>query len=551
MSNITKALTPVQHGQVVDYVEQIIGGLDDLALNELLGGSEGDLDKLFYQIFNETQKALYPGVGPLQTFDYLDRLTRSFDEELKRISINYFISTVLPDFEMYIHHIEWGNLVQFYRFLGILAARDHGKSHFFSFAYPLWRLYRYNKNNLGGGITAKENRVSREGMIVTNEFSLAKTFLRFIKEEIELNPILRERLFPKVGSKDWGSEEIICQNKGTITIKGSGSALRGRHPGWIMLDDYLDDSSLYSKNQRDKYISDFYSIVMNMPIPGGQVVSVGTPYHEKDLYSKLKEDKRFKVFEYPAIFPDGTVLWPSRYSLEALLAKKESQGSIVFTREILVKPIMSDATIFPYHILETSFIGMDQYRLAPNIQSFQRKFKKVSMGCDFAISSEIGADYSVFTVLGIDEYDNYWLLAQWRERGASYNQQIAQIRKMNNDFSPDVIMAEDNVFQKVMIQLCNDSGIPVIGHTTGINKYDLKSGLPALATLFEQGKIKFPRGDGYSKDVTDTICSEASGITWTDGKLENTNDHDDSVISLWIAIKAGVYVTEEFSFSFM
>ena len=39
------------------------------------------------------------------------------------------------------HHEEWSELVARYNKIGINAARDHGKSFFFSFAYVIWRLY--------------------------------------------------------------------------------------------------------------------------------------------------------------------------------------------------------------------------------------------------------------------------------------------------------------------------------------------------------------------------------------------------------------------------
>ena len=144
-------------------------------------------------------------------------------------------------------------------------------------------------------------------MIITNEHSLARKFLAYIKEEIENNPPLREKLYPE-RSENWGAEEILAKNGASIQIKGSGSALRGRHPGWIVVDDFLDESSLYSKDQRDKSIDLFHSVIMNMILPGGQVIVVGTPFHENDLYADLKKKPGWRVFEYPAIYPNGRVI---------------------------------------------------------------------------------------------------------------------------------------------------------------------------------------------------------------------------------------------------
>lgn len=549
----TNALPLGQLEVIYKNTYEIIENLDEYALKEIFSGNEKDIDKILGILFEETQKCLFaPNKGAIKSdsFNYLDKLTDNFDRELKRRSFNYFVMSVLPEFEMGLHHIEWGNLIQFYKWLNIIAARDHSKSYTFSFAYPIWKMYRYERSNFG--VSSKENILNKKGMIITNEHSLAKEFLKGISEEIEQNPILREKLYSADG---WGKETLTTKQGAELQVKGSGSALRGRHPGWIVIDDLLDDSALYSQMQREKVINAFHSVIMNMIVPGGQVIVVGTPYHESDLYANLKKAKGWRVFEYPAIFPDGRVLWSTRYDLNSLLAKKESQGSIIFSREILVKPITSDSSIFPWNVLENAFIGMGEYTLVDNIYSFPRKFKKVVLGCDFAISANVGADYTVFTTLGIDELDNYWVLNITRLHGASYNQQIAKIAELNRNFKYNVIMGEDNAFQTVMLQVAKDAGLKIIPHTTGTNKYDLKSGLPALSTLFEQSKIKLPRGDEYSRNMTDLLCTEANGITFESnnsiGKIQSTNEHDDTLFSLWIAVKAANYVSKNLNFGFL
>jgi len=538
---------------IYNQVNSIIENLDDSAIKELTSGYEKDFDTILKILIEETGKAIFSKNADFSTqnFSYLNNLATTFDFQLKRKSFNYFTQSTLPNFEQSFHHIEWGNLLQLYQWLNVLAARDHSKSYTFSFAYPLWKMFRYDRYNLDRGLSAKENSLNKMGMIITNEHSLSKKFLGFIVEEIENNPILRERLYPDKGN-GMGKEEIVTKNGATLEVKGLGSALRVRHPTWIVNDDLLDESSLYSKDQRELAIETMHSTIMNLIVPLGQVIVVGTPMHHDDLYGNLKKAPGWRVFEYPAINPDGTVLWPTRYSLQTLLNKKKSQGSIIFSREILVKPVSSDSTIFPYKILQTAFRGMDEICIADNILSYKKKFKKVAMGCDFAISSEIGADYSAFTIMGLDELDNYYLIYQWREKGVNYNQQIARMKKMKLDFKPDVIIGEDNAFQKVMIDMANDAGINIIGHTTGVNKYDLRTGLPGLATLFEQGRIKFPRGDERSKNMTDVICMEAAGVTWSNkGKLENTTDHDDGLMSCWLTVRGLNYLTKNsFNFTF-
>lgn len=985
--NESPMLTALQIEQVHQVATNLIDSLDEYALNELFSGSALDVSNITKAILFETQNALFNPKTPLKTtsFDYLDKLTTQLDKQLKKESFNYFILTVLPQFDMGLHHVEWGNMTQFYRWLAILAARDHSKSYTFSFAYPLWKLYQYERE--GFRTSSKKNTLSKKGMIITDESTLASLFLKDIRETITENPILREKLYPG-NAGTWGETMIICKNGAELQVKGSNSGLRGRHPGWIIVDDLLNESHLYSEKIRKQSIDFFHSVIMNLLVPGGDIKVVGcvvantlvleknlgfcniidlapkgidlekkglyesenllsdsfnnfelsekffvngfvdtrkitlqnslevegsyihplwkfnkedgtqdwcqlkdikvgdiveiknteevedwgeeqlisytneikyctpinlpqymneeiaymlglyvaegnchknrkqvqitnqeidlsflqkyglnfisqdtchkvvsskifynwieelglnkkafqkkipdiilrgkkkymtsfisgyfdgdgsaergvscgsanpelikqlqhilimgyginsfihiakkedvnrnfiekgslvranhdfyslnlspygsklffekigfkikrkqdkniafertrldltlptpvellrvikkqsnenkvkytiipeqilkrkgeltirrlqeiyeyykqffiskeleglknyynknwssivkieesqnytydfvipkhnifigngikqhqTPFSAGDLYSNLKKAPGWRVFEYPAILPDGSLLFPERHTLKALLAKRAAQGSMVFSREILVKPISSDSTIFPYPVLERAFIGMGDISLSENRFSFKKKFKKVVIGCDFAISANVSADYVVFTVLGLDELDCLWLIHQYRGKGVSHNQQIAILKKLNSDFQPDVIMMEDNAFQKVMLQLATEAGLKVTPHTTTTNKYDLKAGLPALAVLFERNQFRFPRGDQNSRDISDSICMEASSITWAEsGKFETTAQHDDQVYSLWIAARAAFYVNESFTFTF-
>lgn len=544
-------LTLGQMSAVYDYMDDIIDSLDDDALVELFGGSITDVDKMMMALFEETSRVLTFNEGKIKSgaFGYLDKFTESVEESLRCFSFNYFIQNVIPDFEMNWHHLEWGQLVQMYNKLSIIAARDHGKSYFFSFAYPLWKLYRYQRPSPIKQVKAEYN--AKIGMIITNEFGLAKHLLGMVKDEIEANDILKEKLYPgKTGG--WAETEINTLNGGQLIVKSFGSKMRGFHPHWIVTDDFMNDSVIYSEDQRNKYISMFHSVIMNMIVPSGQVINVGTPYTTTDLFANLKTSKKWRVFEYPAIFPDGSMLWSNRHSIESILDKKITQGSIIFSREILCRPISSESTIFPWSILEKSFIGMDAYTIVPNIWSHPRKFKKVVMGCDFAMSSNIGADYSVFMVLGVDDLDNYWVLNYWRGKGASYNEQIAQMKKLHQDYNPEVIMVETNQAQILFAQMARDAGLPIVEHTTTTNKYHLQDGLPGVAILFEQGRMKLPRGDQKSRDLTDMMCMEFSSVTFSDkGKLESVGGHDDICMATWIAVLAANYVNKSFNFSFI
>lgn len=508
----------------------------------------GDVDKLFDDIVKETYNVIYANDDrrsmESSNLGYLDKLSDSMEETLRCEDLSYFITSVMPDFEMNWHHIDWCDLIMKYNYLCVEAARDHGKSFLFSNAYTTWEMYRFKpKNN-----TAFEQK-NKRGFLFSFSIQQAIDLMAIMKDSIESNDILNNRLFNK---SNWSKTDITCKNKVRLTVKGFGSAVRGAHPGWIVVDDGLKDNVIYSQVQRQKSNDYFQAVIMNMLVPGGKIRVVGTPFHNQDLYGELKTKKNWNVFEYPAIFPNGDILWENRWKYSDLMDKRMSQGNLIFSRELLCRPITSDSTIFPIEILNTAFYKMDQYTLVSNRESFPIKFERVVTGCDFAISSSVGADFSVFLTWGIDTQDNMWLINAQRGKGLSYAQQIAMLKNINANFRPEIMLLENNQMQQIFVQESERQGLPVLGHTTTGRKNDLKSGLPSLAILFERGKFRIPTGDQPSKDFADSLVMEFSSVAFTDKGLMATEGHDDIAMCSWISVEAARNVTmNAFNFSFV
>lgn len=546
--------TPMHRLECLNIVDEIIEGLDERGINELLEGSGGDLDFVIDNLVKDTFDVMYTGKTDIDfSPKYTDRLSESIEEILRTRNLTYFITSVMPDFQLSWHHLEWGDLVQRHDKLCIEAARDHGKSFYFSNAYATWKLYGYSRPK-GSPFSARPTKAnSNRGYLFSFSLQQSVDLMEILKGTIESNDILRQRLFPdSKQSGAWASTNIVCKNGARLTCKGFGSSVRGAHPFWIVVDDGLKDNVIYSQLQRQKSIDYFHSVIMNMLVPGGQIIVVGTPFHASDLYGDLKTKKGWFVIEYPAIFPDGRILWPQRWSFFDLLDKRASQGNIIFSRENLCRPITNESSIFPLKILERSLVRMENYVLVRNRDDFPIKFNRVVTGCDFSISANVGSDYTVFTTWGIDD-DNgeRWLLNFHRQKGMTFNEQMQVLRGINARFRPDVMVLEQNTFQQIFVQESDRQGLPVVGHTTGIDKYDLKTGWPGLAIDFERGKIHIPIGDEYSRNVKDLIFSDLGSVAFTDKGLESVGEHDDISSSMWLAKLGANLITTGFKYTFI
>lgn len=537
----------------LELVDEIIQAMDERGLNEMMNGDVRDVDAVFDALMQDTYRVLYTGDMSIDFRPrYEENLSAVVEDTLRCANLTYFITSVIPDFQLSWHHLEWGELVQQHKKLCINAARDHGKSFYFSNAYAAWQLYRYTRPRTRSYSKRPTAASSNRGFLFSFSLQQGIDLMEILKGTIEENDILKERLFPQSTANSWSATNIVCRNGARLTVKGFGSSVRGAHPYWIIVDDGLKDNVIYSSLQRNKSTDYFHSVIMNMLVPGGQIIVVGTPFHAEDLYGDLKTKNGWFVIEYPAIFPDGRILWPQRWSFKNLMDKKETQGSIIFSRENLCRPITNESSIFPMEILTRSLLRMENYTLVDSREEFPVKFSKVVVGCDFAISANVGADYAVFSVWGIDELtDERWLLHLYREKGVKFFEQMNVLRRINSRFRPDLIVMENNTFQQIFVETADTEGMPVIGHTTGIDKYDLKTGWPHLSTLFERGKIHIPVGNVYSQQVKDLIFQDLGSVAFTEKGLESVGSHDDISSSFWLADLAASRMTTGFEFDLL
>ena len=409
-------------------------------------------------------------------------------------------------------------------------------SYEFCYAFPLWRLYTYKRPTFMRADTP-DNKNRQETCIITNTEKLGKEHIDKIAEEIKINDALGYRINPN-GKASLAATGIEGENGTKLHLRGKDGFIRGLHVGAAVSDDLPDESSIYSLEQREKLIDLFNGTISPIVEPYGYNLVDGTPYQENDLYAKLKEDPKFKVFEYPAVFPDGRLLAPDRFTFKKLMEEKQSLGTMVFSREYLVVPISDDSTIFPWEILMRSTYGMEKYMLVNNIESFPIKLAKVVIGCDFAVSGNVGADYTCYSVWGKDLLGNYYLLYIYREKGLSHNEQLNKIMQLDRSFKPSEIVVENNGFQSILADMARQQGIRnITPFTTTGNKKDLRTGWVSLAALFERGAIKCPWHTDSRKQV-EQMFGEFNSIAFRPdkGTLESISGHDDTVSSAFMAI---------------
>lgn len=408
----------------------------------------------------------------------------------------------------------------------ILAPRDHGKSHTIVRGYAAWK--------------AKYDPFVSEILFLGPDGPSAIENLDKFKQMLSACPTMVD-LLPTDRKLTNTRQELRLKNGVTIKAKGFFSTLRGRHPQLILLDDVVNENNSMTFDGRVKVKNYFFSVVYPMKDKGTavtvdagykpQIVMVGTAQNEEDIYHELHKNPMFVGLRQTALVdPDTeTVLWPERYSWDALMKIKAAMGSLRFAQEYCNEPITEDTSLFPPSL----FVPMYDYN-----RSYLLDYdgsNPVYMGVDFSVPGEMSGDFTVAAVAEKLQGDMLNIIAVWRDKPVTMREQVEKIAEMTRRFKVTNGFLEANLFQRVYPEhFKRYSNLPLKGHVvTSSNKNSFENGVLSFRPIFENQKFIFPYKTPADQEKTDIIVREFGGMVRKDGKLGNFRYHDDCVMALW------------------
>lgn len=401
---------------------------------------------------------------------------------------------------------------------------------------------------------AKYNDFVKDILIIGVDTSSAIDNLDKIKILMNSRPSL-SLLLPRDRKRFNTRAEIKLENDTVLKAKAFSSAMRGRHPQLILLDDILNEINSHSEELRKKVRTFFFSVIYPMKDKGTesmrkmgyapQVGIVGTVQNENDLYFDLMKNDSFLSIRQSALLSevDKKVLWPQRYSYSDLMKIKAAVGSLVFSKEYCNEPLQDESALFPYSLFDS---------LKDTSRSYLHEYKDsnpIYYGVDFSVPGTTHGDYTVAVVGEKLPGETLILVGFWRERPLDIKRQIEKITSMCNLFKVTLGNLESNLFQRIYSEhFKNETSLPLRGHVvTASGKNSLFEGVLSFRALFENRKFIFPYKTDVDKAITDLIISEFTGMVRKDGKLGNFRNHDDCVMAMWHMWKASR--TVKFSYS--
>tara|TARA_Y100001938_G_scaffold36470_1_gene50262 strand:+ start:2471 stop:3880 length:1410 start_codon:yes stop_codon:yes gene_type:complete len=436
-------------------------------------------------------------------------LVHEIDYEMSKRSFKFFFEEIM-EFQLSHHHADWVHNLDTHNRYCVKAARDHGKSTLF-LCYLLWKV-AFNPKT--------------DSIIFSHSLDQSIRHMRTLNDLIDSVPWLAD-----MKKKDsWAKTFFGFKNGSRISAKSVGGAVRGAHPDIILCDDILWGTT---ETELQKVASWFYEVMIPTLHHSAKLMIVGTPFTPTDLYTELESKDGYLVETYPAMDAKGVPLWPERWSLEALDARRADMPAIAFAREYLCEPMDDMSSLFPSHLLQAA---KDTHRALlekPDGEPDDQYF----IGWDPAISSDRQADYTVMLVVRrpASNPELLELVHVVRRKGMDFRTQIMEIQRLNNRFQPDIIELEANHFQRVFAtELRADTDLPI--RTFISTKQKRESLLMGLVLRFEREQMRLPWGDDRSRDIVGQLEKELLMFGMSKkGRLESIARHDDFAIALALA----------------
>lgn len=225
------------------------------------------------------------------------------------------------------------------RSLLILASVGHGKSATMGLVFLLRQVCLDRRRRWL--VTSKK------------EGGVAKSTVKLLGETLRTN----QRLIADFGpfyapGLTWSATAVTIlghdpiSKDATFLAVGRHSSFEGYRAYGVYADDPFDlDTEVHKAEQKHTRDWWLYSVIPRLDA-GGRMLGVGSPYFLGDSWSWLRSRPGMKVLEYPAIYPDGRLLWPGRseggrivgWTRETLEERRVDVGSNIFNARYLLRP---------------------------------------------------------------------------------------------------------------------------------------------------------------------------------------------------------------------
>lgn len=398
----------------------------------------------------------------------------------------------------------------------------HGKSTLASIAFPAWHLGR-NPNH--------------EFISCSYSGSLAMGFSRKVRQLLR-EPTYKTAFQTRLDPDSQSAEAWLTSDGGGYVAAGVGGGITGKGAHILLIDDPVKNrEDAESQNNRDANWDWYTSTAYTRLAPGGGVLVILTRWHDDDLAGRLLKaasegGDHWEVVKYPALAEEdedfreaGEALHPERYDVEALQRIQKAVGPRDWTALYQQNPVADDGDYFTREMIryyDPEDIDLDEMRFYA--------------AWDLAIGKRDRNDYTVGMVIGVNEYDQLFVMDVVRGRFDGF-ELVEQILDLYETWRPSIIGIEKGHIEMALGPFL-EKRVRERGLYEAYFK-DLKTGrrdkearARAIQGRMQQGMVFLPRDALFTGPLVAELLRFPNGV------------HDDQVDALaWLGLMMTEFAT--------
>ena len=390
-----------------------------------------------------------------------------------------------------------------------------GKSTIASVGFPAWHLGRNPQH---------------EFISCSYSGALAMTFSRKVRQMLR-EPSFKTTFKTRLDPDSQSAEAWLTTSGGGYVAAGVGGGITGKGAHVLVIDDPVKNrEDAESQNNRDSTWDWYTSTAYTRLAPGGGILIIMTRWHDDDLAGRLLKNTteggdEWEVVKYPAIAEEdeefrkqGEALHPERYDVTALDRIQRAVGPRDWSALYQQNPVADDGDYFTREMIqyyERDDVDLDRLRYY--------------CAWDLAIGKRDRNDYSVGMVVGVDEFDNLFIVDVCRGRFDGF-ELVERILDMYELWRPSIVGIEKGHIEMALGPFLEKRTrerrlSEAYFKDLKVGRRDKEARARAIQGRMQQGMVFLPRNETFTGPLVAELLRFPNGV------------HDDQVDALaWIGL---------------
>lgn len=313
-------------------------------------------------------------------------MVNAFD--ILRDDLIAFAEVVYPGYQSSRHHIELARKLEAVergeiKRLAVNMPPQRGKSLQTSVLFPAWCMGRNPDRRII--LTGYTSEVGERYSRGARDIALSDRYRSIF--DMRVDPSLQ-------GVSLWRPQK----GNGYVRAAGIGGAITSFGADLFIIDDpFKDMDEAVSEVMREKVWEWYQSVALTRLSPSAGLILVQTRWHVDDLTGRLLNEQKdqWEEVHFPAVYEDGSVLWPEKWSKEQYDQIKEEVGSRTWNALYQGKPVPDEGGLFK----RSWFVKSGR---APDGLRWVRAW-------DLATSEKTSADFTAGALVAVDDLKQVWI----------------------------------------------------------------------------------------------------------------------------------------------